>query len=357
MSNRIFFTPGPTQLFYTYQDHLKEALKNDVPSISHRSKAFQQIFAQTREALKTLLGLKEDQEILFTSSANEIWERIIQNLVVSRSHHFVNGAFAEKFYEFAQAYQKKPTITRTNNGLSFQYLEVPSDSELIAATLNETSNGFSFTPEKVYELKRQNPDKILAVDGVSALPSIPLDFEFIDTAFFSVQKCFGMPAGLGIWIVNKKCLDVANQLKKDGIVTGSYHALDSLWKYAQKDQTPETPNALSIFILGKIVQDMITRGIQNIRNETTYKSAILYDMLEKHGSLSPFIKEKAYRSKTVIVAQTKDNMSIINECEKRGWILGKGYGDHKVDQIRIANFPMHSKEQMEQLVDFLTNIN
>ena len=357
MSNRIFFTPGPTQLFYTYQDHLKDALKKDVPSISHRSKTFQQIFAQTREALKTLLELKEDQEILFTSSANEIWERIIQNLVASRSHHFVNGAFAEKFHEFALTYQKHPTITRANDGFPFPDLKIPEDSELIAVTLNETSNGFSFTPEKIYELKKQNPDKILAVDGVSALPSIPLDFGLIDTAFFSVQKCFGMPAGLGIWIVNKKCLDVANQLKKDGIVTGSYHALDSLWKYAQKDQTPETPNALSIFILGKIVQDMITRGIQNIRNETTYKSAILYDMLEKHGSLSPFIKEKAYRSKTVIVAQTKDNMSIISECEKRGWVLGKGYGDHKADQIRIANFPMHSKEQMEQLVDFLTSTN
>ena len=40
----------------------------------------------------------------------------------------------------------------------------------------------------------------------------------IDTAFFSVQKAFGLPAGLGVWIANEKCLEKAKRLAKyDGI--------------------------------------------------------------------------------------------------------------------------------------------
>ncbi|MDZ7645884.1 MAG: hypothetical protein U5K54_01185 [Cytophagales bacterium] len=42
-----------------------------------------------------------------------------------------------------------------------------------------------------------------------------------------------------------------------------------------KNQTPETPNALAIYLLGKVVQDLLRRGIQTIRKETEYKAAIL----------------------------------------------------------------------------------
>jgi len=111
MSNKIFFTPGPTQLFYTYQDHFREAIKQDVGSISHRSKEFMRLFQETRENLHQLLDLTDDHRIYFTGSANEIWERIIQNLVIDRSHHFMNGAFAKKFYDFALQYQKSASNT------------------------------------------------------------------------------------------------------------------------------------------------------------------------------------------------------------------------------------------------------
>jgi phosphoserine aminotransferase len=77
MLNKIYFTPGPTQLYYTVPDHIKSALRNDIGSISHRSKAFEKVFIETRENLKALLGLPDSYEIYFTSSANEIWERII----------------------------------------------------------------------------------------------------------------------------------------------------------------------------------------------------------------------------------------------------------------------------------------
>ena len=51
--------------------------------------------------MKSFLEIPENYNICFLSSANEIWERIIQNLVLNSSTHLVNGAFSKKFYDFA----------------------------------------------------------------------------------------------------------------------------------------------------------------------------------------------------------------------------------------------------------------
>ncbi|WP_258105113.1 aminotransferase class V-fold PLP-dependent enzyme [Marinoscillum sp. MHG1-6] len=353
MSKNIYFTPGPTQLFYTVEGHIKSALKDDIGSISHRSKAFEKVFAEARENLTELLGLSQGHEIYFTSSANEIWERIIQNLVAHRSHHFSNGSFAKKFYSFAKDYQKDSILTESGPGKPFEDLSIAEGSELISCTLNETSIGYTFPIQDIYDLKAKHPDKLVAVDGVSAFPCIPFDFSKVDTAYFSVQKSFGLPSGLGVWILNKACVEKAEQLEANGQITGSYHKLSELRKHGAKNQTPETPNTLGIYLLGKVAKDMIDRGVKNIQNETIYKSTLLYQTLENHPDFNPFIENKEHRSKTVVVSECKNGSAeVIERFKKKGWILGSGYSSFKADHIRIANFPMHSKEQIEQLCDY-----
>ncbi|MEL7223101.1 MAG: aminotransferase class V-fold PLP-dependent enzyme [Bacteroidota bacterium] len=355
MSNQIFFTPGPAQTFYTYEQHLKTALKEDIPSISHRSKAFQEIFASTVENLKTLFDLPDGYHIYFTASATEVWERIIQNLVNDNSHHFVNGSFSSRFHDIATAYQIKATKEEVAPGSGFS-LDLPDETELIAVTQNETSIGYNFPEQEIYQLADTKPkDALLAVDIVSCAPAVALDFSKVDTAYFSVQKSFGLPAGLGVWIVNERCLEKAAQKEEQGKITGSYHRLSQLQKYAVKNQTPETPNVLAIYLLGKVAQDMLYRGVQQLRNETIYKSAILYQTMAELDWISPFIEKDQYRSKTVGVGKLNGITSskLIEQMQAKKLILGQGYGNFKEDHVRIANFPTHSKEQMEMLVDLL----
>src|SRR5688572_1071536 len=106
--------------------------------------------------------------------------------------------------------------------------------------------------------------------------------------------------------VNEKCIAKADQLLSKGISIGSFHGIPSLHSHAIKNQTPETPNVLFIYLLGKVVQDFIRRGIQNIRRETEYKSTLLYQALEKHSGVKAFVQDKKFQSKTVIVAQCGD---------------------------------------------------
>lgn len=355
---RIFFTPGPAELYFTVESHIKKALIEQIPSISHRSAQFQSIFQEAEENLRNLLDLPDNYHVFFTGSATEIWERIIQNLVAERSYHYVNGAFSERFYRIAQELGRSPVVQTAPAGacVLVDPSKIPTDTELIAFTQNETSTGAAHPLEDIYQVRQSHPNAIVAVDAVSTLPFISLDYTQIDTAYFSVQKGFGLPAGLGVWLVNDRCLAKAEQLAQQQSI-GSYHSLPSLLEKAQKQQTPETPNVLGIYLLAKVAGDMLTKGIDVIRNETKFKAGMMYQMLSEHPNFTPFVEHEAHRSKTVIVAETKNPSSkIIGELGKDQLLIGDGYGAFKGQHIRIANFPTHSKEQMIALIDRMNAI-
>ena len=356
---KFFFTPGPSQLYYTAEEHIKNALKESVPSISHRSKAYEKIHAAAIENIRELLNLPDDYHIFFTSSATEIWERIVQNLVERESFHLVNGAFSRRFHEIAENYGINALYSEAKAGtvVEAESLLIPETAELISITHNETSTGASQPVEDIYKIRQAFPDQLIAVDVVSSAPYVNLDYAQIDTAYFSVQKCFGLPAGLGVWIVNDRCMQKAQQLLNNDLIIGSYHSLPSLHEKGIKNQTPETPNMLGIYLLGKIAEDMLNKGLEQIRRETDYKAAVLYEAFNQSDLLSTFVDNKAHQSKTTLVAQCSvPSAEIINKLAERSFIIGGGYGSFKNDHIRIANFPTHSKEHMEILADELVKI-
>lgn len=224
----------------------------------------------------------------------------------------------------------------------------------IAITHNETSTGVSTPLETIYKIREANSEAIISIDAVSSLPYLNIDYTKIDALYVSVQKCFGLPAGLGIWLVNDRCIQRAEETTKNISVLKSYHNLLSLVQQARNFQTVSTPNVFSIYLLAKVTADMLHRGIQLIRSEIKYKSAILYKMIDDHQKLQAFVIDKSLRSDTIIVLNTNDHTSeIIDFLEHKKLIIGTGYGKMKNTQARIANFPTHSKEQFEMLTDLL----
>jgi phosphoserine aminotransferase len=348
------YTPGPSELYFTVQDHVKSAFRNRIPSLSHRSKGFESIFQQTTSGLRQLLGIPESHFVVFTGSATEVWERSIQNLVMEKSFHLVNGAFSSRYDEVARQLGKTVDQARLPPGEGFENVRVTPGSELIAVTHNETSTGVSLSLPFIHSLGEAHSDSLVIVDAVSSLPYPAFDYDKLDSVFFSVQKGFGLPAGLGVWIVNNRCLTKSREMLSKGVPIGTYHSLPSLHQYALKHQTPETPNVLGIYLLGEVVKDFLRRGIDTIRKETEYKAAILYQCLESHKALKPFVQNKSHRSKTVIVAETGARTAeLAAYLSKKGHQAGEGYGEFKQQHLRFANFPAHSKEQFESLTDAL----
>jgi phosphoserine aminotransferase len=353
---QINFTPGPSQLYFTVEGHMRQAFRDGIPSISHRSKAFEKIYAEVTERLSALLKLPGDYHLVFTASATEIWERSIENLVLNRSYHFVNGAFSKRYFEIAGQLRKNPTKSEQPLGRGFLEPVADGDADLIALTHNETSTGVALSTSFIHAFKEKYQSALVIVDAVSSLPYPDFDYSKIDSVFFSVQKAFGLPAGLGVWLVNDRCVARAENLLSQGQAIGSYHSLPSLISNAKKNQTPETPNVLAIYLLSKVLFDFNEKGIDQIRKETDYKAALLYQTLEGHSNLEPFVQTKNDRSKTVIVAEAGIHTDRLTQwLTARGLHPGDGYGTKKKEQLRFANFPTHSKEQFEMLVDAIND--
>ncbi|MEA5461219.1 aminotransferase class V-fold PLP-dependent enzyme [Arcicella sp. LKC2W] len=358
---KTYFTPGPAELFPTVERHYQDAFEQQLGSISHRSQKFRDIYKHTVEQLRILMNVPETNGIFFTSSATEIWERLIQNTVEHESFHLVNGSFSKKFYDFSVDLNKFAHKFEKPFGEGFDNAEiiVPEYAELICTTANETSSGVQMRATEIHKLKRANKDKFICVDMVSSAPYPDLDFNIVDSAFFSVQKSFGMPAGLGCWIVNPAMLEKAERMKTHENQIGTYHNLPSLFKNFSKFETPETPNVMAIYVLGKVAEDMNKIGIENIRKQTEKKAKVLYDFAEKCDFLEIFVKNPDHRSQTVVVVNVKDKSAadIIKQVQTdANMVIGSGYGDFKATQLRIANFAAVNLEQVETLVEALRKV-
>ena len=351
---KTFFTAGPAELYPTFEAHLRSAMDEQVGSISHRSQQFRDIYKHTDEQLRALMNIPASHALFFLGSASEIWERVLLNCVEHESFHLVNGSFSRKFYEYAQSTHKYAHILEKPFGQGFSYndVEIPEYAELVCLTHNETSAGVQMREADMHKLKRSNAKKLFVVDMVSSAPYPDLDFKVIDSAFFSVQKAFGLPAGLGVWIANDKCLEKAERLQKyDDTHIGAHHNLPTLWKNYQKFETPATPNVLAIYILGKIAADLNKIGAGKLRKETDSKAKILYKFLENSTNFDPFVTSPEHRSATVVVANTKvPAAEVMSALKKENLVVSSGYGAFKDSQIRIANFPATSSEQVEGLV-------
>ncbi len=353
--HQTYFTPGPSGLYYTVEQHLKTALRTGVASISHRGNRFKDIYQQVDTNLRTLLQLPDNYNVLFTNSATEVWDLSTESLIKEKSLHIVNGAFSEKFYKVVTNSDKKATLISAEWG-SFPEIDydLVKQADHIAITHNETSTGVATPLDTIYKIREENPGAIISIDAVSSLPYVAIDYAKIDALYVSVQKCFGLPAGLGIWLVNDRCIARAEEVLKSKTELISYHNLLALVKQANNYQTVSTPNVLNIYLLAQVTADMANRGIQIIRSEIKYKSAIFYKMAEEHAKLNLLVKDKTLRSDTIIVLNTEGcTQELIRFLANKKLIVGTGYGKMKDTQVRIANFPTHSKEQFEMLTDLL----
>jgi len=358
--NTIYFTPGPSQLFNTYKLHLSNAMKRQLGSINHRSNAFRTIYQHTDEQLRILMNIPSSHSIFFASSATEIWEKMLLNCVETNSFHLTNGSFSNKFYEFALALKKSPDRFAVEEGKGFNIdeLKIPKETELICTTQNETSTGVQIPVKDLITLKKGHPGKLICTDLVSSAPYTDIPYAMMDCSFFSVQKAFGMPPGLGVWIVNEACLVKATTLKTKGLNIGAHNTLESYFKNYKTFETPSTPNVIAIYILGKIAEDMNRTGLSSIRKELESKAETMYAFGEQQEGYSPWVKESEHRSKTVAVFNTiKPSAEIIELLKPHGMTVGSGYGKFKASQIRIANFPATSLDEMEKLLGHLRSFS
>lgn len=346
----ISFYPGPSRVHDKVPAWVKDAHRSGILEMSHRSPEFVALSRKTISLLKKRLKVPESYTVFFAGSATECWEIIAQSLVNKKSIHIHNGAFGAKWYDYTR--RLKPLAQSVTFDLQQELKpeeHIFHDGDVICLTQNETSNGTEVGNKIIAGVRHHNPGHLLAVDATSSMAGIYLDFKSADVWFASVQKCFGLPAGLSIMICSPNALDRMKYIgEKD-----HYNSLLYMYQMMEKWQTPFTPNVLGIYLLKRALTDM--DRIRKVEQETVRRQKEWVRFLDKGKNLKPLIGNRGVMSKTVVaVAGDPDLIRKVKAVsKKKGCLLGEGYGDLKAGTFRIANFPVLRNKEITKLKGIL----
>ena len=348
----ISFYPGPSKVWNQLPQYMQEAWQEGILSINHRSPEFVAISRETIKLLHDRLHIPEEYTIFFTSSATECWEIIAQSVLgTAKSLHLYNGAFGEKWQEYTHKLTKhaQAQLFLAEELPDARQLQSEKDTLLLALTQNETSNGTALPPAFLQEIRKLYPDLLIAVDATSSMAGVELDFSAADIWFASVQKCFGLPAGLALMVCSPRALTRAKELNE----RLHYNSLLFMQEKIAEAQTTYTPNVLGIYLLMRSLQDRpsITPTATLLRER--YQRWV--EFFANYPLFQLLIDNSATRSQTVLTLQGKpEEVAKLKKAAKAaGLYIGNGYGRWKESSFRIANFPAITEEEISQLERFL----
>jgi phosphoserine aminotransferase len=170
---------------------------------------------------------------------------------------------------------------------------------------------------------------------------------------FSVQKGFGLPAGLGVAILSERAIERAAARAAAGRDAGWLRRFAVTAARAEEGETVETPNVLALALLARACVRLAELGGQDELERTTAgKAEDLLAWAEAHGRLTPFVRRREHRARTVLcleLPEGTDAGALRARLAARGLIVGSGYGRHRGRQLRVANFPAHSAGDLRRL--------
>jgi aspartate aminotransferase-like enzyme len=347
------FIPGPTNV-------PTEVLQaQTAPMIGHRSDEFEAMFARIQTHLRQLF-YTDSRVYVLAASGSAFQEAAIRNGVQRKVVNFVNGAFAQRWYDVSLGCDKEavrvdiPWGQPVTAEVVLAGLAAQPDAEAITVVLNETSTGvFSPAGEIAAAVRANYPDTLIFVDAVSGFGGVKIPFDewALDICLASAQKALAVPPGLAVAAVSDRTLTRAKTVKG----RGWYLDFLNLEKYLQRSTTPATPAISLMRALDVQLARIMAEGPEN--------------RFERHAALAARTRQWAidnefslyaqagYESPTVTnIANTREvNVSaMLKRLIVEGFELSNGYGDLKGKAFRIAHMGDLTQAELEMMLDRAT---
>jgi aspartate aminotransferase-like enzyme len=253
----------------------------------------------------------------------------------------VNGAFAQRFGEAIRACGKQADYLEVEWGKVAKPAAIAEKLETgeydtVTICHNESSTGARSPIREIGKLiRRDYPDVMLAIDSVSAMAgdkTLPSEIG-CDVIFASTQKCFALPPGLAVALVNDRALERAQQVPN----RGAYTDLVEIFEFEKKHQTPSTPNIPLFYALNKRMDLLLKETYDNVYKRHKDMAAYTQTWAKKHFELFP---EQGYESITVSCIKNTlgKNFKELNEgLGTKGFTIGNGYGKLADKTFRIGH--------------------
>jgi len=328
---RRLLTPGPTMV----PERVLEALSR--PTLYHRSPEFKEVFLQTRELLKEVMGVKGEVLIL-TSSGTGAMEAAVSNLFNPGDSAVVvvGGKFGQRWEELCRTFKVNPIVINVEWGKSVNPEEVKRAVEEnkgvkgVLVQICETSTGTVHDVKAIGEAVKELDDVLLIADGITAygVYNIPSDEWGIDVAITGSQKALMTPPGLAVITLNHKALKRLEEVKERAY----YFNLKKEVKQQQKGQTAYTTATNLVVALNEALKMIVEEGIEEVAKRHSLLAEATREGIKAIG-LKLFSEKPANGVTAILSPKGIDGQEVVKVARQEFGITIAGGQEHLKGKI------------------------
>jgi aspartate aminotransferase-like enzyme len=347
--------PGPTEVSQEILNVLAH------PVIGHRSTEFSDLYGGITAKLAKYFELPADVKPTVTTSSATLWFDIVgRSIVKQKALACVNGAFAQRYARTLRACGKETDFLEVEWGKAVK-------PEMIAAKLdtgeydtltvchNESSTGVRNPIAEIGKLVRKKyPNVIYAIDAVSSMAgdrTLPSEIG-CDVIFASTQKCFALPPGLTVALVNDRAVERAKEVPN----RGTYTDLVEIFEFDKKHQTPFTPCIPLLYALNKRMDLLLEETYDKVYQRHLEMAKYTQQWAKKHFAMFP---ESGYESITVSCIENTQGKSVKELNQKlgeKGYMISNGYGNLAEKTFRIGHMGEWNLQGIKEVIGLIDSI-
>ena len=353
MNDRVYnFAAGPSTMPLSVLERAGSEITNyhgsgmSVMEMSHRSKVFMAIHAQTQEKLRRIMNIPQGYKTLFLQTgATGQFAAIPLNLMgeVGKADYAVTGNFSNLAMKEAKKYG---TVNIAADSSDRDHSYIPAQDQLKldpeASYFYYCANNTIYGPE--WQYVPQVGTVPLVCDMSSDILSRPVDVSKYGLIYAGAQKNMA-PAGLTVVII------------KESLAGHELPITPTILNYQtmiEKDSMYNTPPCWNIYMLG-LVLDWIDEqgGLEGMEKLRTLRSEMLYDVLDS-SRLFRCHAEKGSRSGMNVTFRTGSeelDAKFVQEATAAGFVNLKGH--RKTGGMRASIYNAMPVEGVEKLCDFI----
>ncbi len=347
--------PGPTEVS---QEILSEQTH---PMIGHREKEFAEFYGGITGKLTQFFELQPDFKPTVTTSSGTLWFDIIgRSIVKQKALACVNGAFSQRAAQTLAACGKETDVIEVEMGKAIKPNMVAEKLasgkyDTLTVCHNETSTGVRNPIAEIGKMvKKEFPEVIFAVDAVSSMAgdkTLPSEFN-CDIIFGSTQKCFALPPGLAVALVNDRTIERAKQIPN----RGAYTDLVDIFEFEKKHQTPFTPNISLLYALDRRMDLLLEETYNKVYQRHLEMAKYTQQWANKHFAMFP---EAGYESITVSCINNtlgKNVKELNQKLAEKGFMISGGYGKMAEKTFRIGHMGEWDLNGIKEVIGFIDQI-
>ncbi len=347
-------TPGPIPL----ADDILEAMS--WPMINHRGPEYAELLDRVTDRLKEVFDTRGSMYVI-TGSGTAAMEAAVVN-TLSPGDRVVNlsiGAFGDRFGEIAGIFGADVTTLSFTPGEAVdpdrlrQTLTQDPSIKAVLVTHNETSTGVVNDLEAIAGVAKGEFDKLLLVDGISSVASLPLrtDAWGCDVVASASQKGWMAPPGLAFLSLSER----ARRAHAEARMPRFYLDVAQYESYLRRGQPPYTPAISVMFALDVALGKLLDEGMESV-----YRRHAEIGRMTRAGIRSlglPLFPEESVASDTVTavaVPEGVDGARLVSLLRaERGVVLAGGQAELAGKIFRIGHMGHCAEDEIQDVLDAL----